>query len=71
MPGRLGHGPAVVIVRLHQQAAGHVPAGRAGLTPGKAWRDPRQKVVEQAGVRGIAYADTSGYCVIFMFHKPA
>jgi hypothetical protein len=71
VPGRLGDGPAVVIVQLGQQAVHHVPAGHAGLPPSETRRDPSQQVTEQAGVRGIIYAGTSGCRLSVLFHKLA
>ena len=43
--------PAVTVVQLRQQAAHHVTAGQAGLTPGETRRDPRHQVIEQARMR--------------------
>ena len=71
MPGRRGDCPAVVILQLHQQAVHHIAAGHAGLPPGEARRDPSQKVIEQARVHGIIYADISGCCAIVLSHKLA
>ncbi len=71
VPGRLGQGPAVVIVEFRQQAVHHVPAGKAGLPPGETRRHPRHQVFEQACVRVMIYAGTSGCCAIVLFHKLA
>ena len=71
VPDRLGDTPAVVILKFHQQAANHVTAGEAGLSPGETWRDPRQQVLQQTRMPIMVYRDLSGCCVIFLFHKPA
>jgi hypothetical protein len=71
VPGRPGHGPAVVIIQFHQQSVHHVPAGQAGLPPRETRAGPRQQVIEQHGVRGIVYAGRSGCCAIVRFHKLA
>jgi hypothetical protein len=71
VPGGFCHGPAVVILQLHQQAVHHVTAGQAGFPPGEARRDPSQQVIEQSRVRGIVYAAISGCCAIVLSHKQA
>jgi hypothetical protein len=60
-----------VIFQFRQQAAHHVTAGHAGLTPGETRRDPRHQVIEQAGMGVMIYADASGCRLIVLFHKLA
>jgi hypothetical protein len=71
VPDRLGDTPAVVILRLHQQATSHVAAGEAGLSPGGTRCDPRQQVLQQTCMPIMVYRGLSGCCVIVLFHKPA
>ena len=70
MPGRLGDGPAVVIVQFHQQAVQHLAAALARLPPGKAPRDPPQQVRQQRGPGLIGYRGSSGCRVLVASHKP-
>ena len=71
VPGGLGQRPAVVILELRQQAVHHVTAGQPGLPAGEARRYPGHQVIEQAGMRGMIYAGSSGCRVVVVFHKPA
>ena len=71
VPGGLGQRPAVVVLKLGQQAVHHVTAGQPGLPAGEARRDPRHQVIEQARVRVMVYAGSSGCRVIVLFHKLA
>ena len=71
VPGRLGQSPAVVVIEFRQQAVHHVTAGQPGLPAGEARRDPGHQVIEQARMRGMIYAGSSGCRLIFLFHKPA
>ena len=71
VPGGLGQRPAVVILQLRQQPVHHVTAGQPRLAAGKARRYPGHQVIEQAGMRGMIYAGSSGCRVVAVFHKPA
>jgi hypothetical protein len=71
VPGGLGHGPAVVILELGQQAVHHVTAGHAGFPPGKTRRNPPHQVIEQSLVRSMVDRDTSSCCLVVLFHKLA
>ena len=70
MPGRLGDGPAVVIVQFHQQAADHLAAALPGLPPGKAPSDLSQQVRQQRGPGLIGYRGSSDCRVLVVSHKP-
>jgi len=71
VPGRLGQGPAVVILQFGQQAVHHITAGQTGLPPGETRRHPRHQVIKQPGMRAMVYRGASGCRVIVQFHKPA
>ena len=70
MPDRLGDGPAVVIVQLHQQAADHLAAALPGLPPGKAPGHLSQQVRQQRGPGLIGYRGSSDCRVLVVSHKP-
>src|SRR5437763_4617006 len=70
MPDRLGDGPAVVIVQLHQQAADHLAAALPGLPPGKAPGHLPQQVRQQRGPGLIGYRGSSDCRVLVVSHKP-
>jgi hypothetical protein len=71
VPGRLGDGPAVVIVQFHQQAADHLAAGLPGLPPGKAPSDPPQQVRQQRGPGIIGYRGSSDCRILIVSHNPS
>jgi hypothetical protein len=71
VPGGLGQRPAVVILQLGQQPVHHVTAGQPRLAADEARRYPGHQVIEQAGMRGMIYAGSSGCRVVVVFHKPA
>ena len=56
---------------LSAQPVHHVAAGQPRLAAGKAWRCAGHQVIEQAGMRGMIYAGSSGCRVVVVFHKPA
>jgi hypothetical protein len=62
--------PAVMILRLAQQAVHHVTAYQAGLPPGEARSDPRHQVIEQARMPVMVYRGSSGCRAIVVFCKP-
>ncbi|HXT91917.1 MAG TPA: hypothetical protein VN714_22005 [Trebonia sp.] len=64
------HRPAVAVLELGQQPVHHVLAGQSGLPPGEARCDLCHQVVEQARVRVMVYAGSSG-CRVSLFHKLA
>ena len=70
MPHRLGYGPAVVIVQLHQQPADHLAAALPGLPPGKAPGHPSQQVRQQRGPGIIRYRGSSDCRILVVSHKP-
>ena len=54
-----------------QQPVHHVTAGQPGLPAGEARRYPGHQVIEQARMRVMIYAGSSGCRVVVVFHKPA
>jgi hypothetical protein len=71
VPGGLCQRPAVVVIEFRQQAVHHVTAGQPRLAAGRARRYPGHQVIEQAGMRTMIYAGSSGCRVVVVFHKPA
>ena len=71
VPGGFGQRPAVMVIEFGQQAVHHVTAGQPGFPAGEARRYPGHQVIEQAGMRGMIYAGSSGCRVVVVFHKPA
>ena len=69
MPGRLGDRSAVVIVQLHQQPDGHLPAALPGLPPGKHPATPPQQVRQQRGPGIIRYRGSSDCRVLIVSHN--
>jgi hypothetical protein len=70
MPGRLGDGPAVMVVQFHQQPVHQLPAGLPGFPPGKAPSHLPQQVRQQRGPHIIGYRGSSGCRVLVVFCKP-
>ena len=71
VPGGFGQRPAVTVIEFGQQAVHHVAAGQPGFPAGEARRCPGHQVIEQARMRGMIYAGSSGCRVVAVFHKPA
>jgi hypothetical protein len=71
VPGRLGHGPAVMIFEFGQQAVYHIAAFHAGFPPGEAGRDLPHQLVEQPLMHVMVYRGISGCRLVVLFHKLA
>jgi hypothetical protein len=71
MPGRLGDRLAVMIVQLHQQPDGHLPAALPGLPPGKAPGHPPRQIRQQRGPGIIGYRDRSDCRILIVSHNPS
>ena len=71
VPGGFGQRPAVMVIEFGQQAVHHVTAGQPGFPASEARSYPGHQVIEQAGMRGMIYAGSSGCRVVVVFHKPA
>jgi len=69
--GSLRHRPAVVILKLGEQAVHHIAAGQTSFPTGETRCDPAHQLIEQPPVRGMVSRVTSGCRLVVLFHKLA